>query len=173
MPLKLKLAPGEKIVVNGAVMTNGHHGAVLTINNHASIMREGHILQEDDTDTPTKRVYFMVQTMLLSPPPTEDQFSIFHVGMKDLRECYRRPITIGLLDDTDTQVASGNYYKALAALRKLIDYEAQLLRLEAPSWRRQPRMTLPASSPRVAEHPEDFMPPTHVGGPETNGASMF
>lgn len=143
MPLKLKLAPGEKLVVNGAVMTNGHHGAVLTINNQAAIMREGHILQEDDADTPTKRVYFMVQTMLLSPPPTQNQMTVFGAAMIDLRECYRRPITIGLLDETDAQIADGNCYKALGALRKLIDYEAQLLRLETPSWRRQPRGALP------------------------------
>jgi flagellar protein FlbT len=85
MPLKLKLAPGEKIVVNGAVMTNGQHGAVLTINNHAAIMRESHILQEEDADSPTKRLYFLVQGMLLAPPPNAAQHMAFQSGMQDLR----------------------------------------------------------------------------------------
>lgn len=137
MPLKLKLAPGEKIVVNGAVMTNGHHGATLTINNHAAIMREGHILQEEDVDTPTKRLYFLVQAMLLAPPPTEAQQASYASIMVQLRECYRRPMTLELLDETDMQVNDANYYKALTALRRLIDYEAQLLRIEPPTWRRQ------------------------------------
>lgn len=153
MPLKLKLAPGEKIVVNGAVMTNGHHGATLTINNHAAIMREGHILQEEDADTPTKRTYFLVQAMLLTPPPTEAQAAMFERSMLDLRDCYRRPTTVELLDETASQVGSTNYYKALSALRKLIDYEAQLLRLEPPTWRRQSQM------PRIAEPRHEYSAP--------------
>jgi flagellar biosynthesis repressor protein FlbT len=137
LPLKLKLAPGERIVVNGAVMTNGHHGATLTINNHAAIMREGHILQEADADTPTKRAYFLVQAMLLAPPPSAAQEAALRAAMAELRACYRRPTTVELLDETQGQVDAGNFYKALSALRRLIDYEAQLLRLEPPQWRRQ------------------------------------
>lgn len=137
MPLKLKLAPGEKIVVNGAVMTNGHHGATLTINNQAAIMREGHILQEDDADTPTKRTYFLVQAMLLSPPPTPAQQDAFRRAMAELRACYQRPTGIELLHEVQGQIDVANYYKALSALRRLIDYEAQLLRLDPPQWRRQ------------------------------------
>ncbi len=117
-------------------------------------MREGHILQEDDADTPTKRTYFLVQAMLLSPPPTSRQRELFIEVMDELRACYQRPAAIELLDETQGQVEDANYYKALSALRRLIDYEAQLLKLEPPQWRRQsqPRPA-PVRPALAAMHP--------------------
>jgi flagellar protein FlbT len=40
MPLKLSLKPGERFVVNGAVLQNGDRRAVLLLQNKASILRE-------------------------------------------------------------------------------------------------------------------------------------
>lgn len=162
MPLKLKLAPGEKIVVNGAVMTNGNHGATLTINNHASIMREGHILQEENADTPTRRTYFLVQAMLLAPPPSEEQNTLFTDLMHELRTCYQRPTAVELLDETQLQVTDANYYKALSALRRLIDYEAQLLRLEPLTWRRQAQAPKHTKSSKTPSDPNEQRQTLHL-----------
>ena len=45
MPLKLSLKPGEKFVLNGAVVQNGDRRGVLVLQNKASVLREKDILQ--------------------------------------------------------------------------------------------------------------------------------
>ena len=55
MPLKLSLKPGEKFVLNGAVMTNGDKRASLVIQNKASLLREKDIMQREDANTPARR----------------------------------------------------------------------------------------------------------------------
>ena len=52
MPLKLSLKPGEKFVLNGAVLTNGDKRASLVIQNKACVLREKDIMQ---ARTPTRR----------------------------------------------------------------------------------------------------------------------
>ena len=44
MPLKLSLKPGEKFVLNGAVVQNGDRRAVLVLQNKASVLREKDII---------------------------------------------------------------------------------------------------------------------------------
>ena len=45
MPLKLSLKPGEKFVLNGAVVQNGDRRGVLILQNKASVLREKDIMQ--------------------------------------------------------------------------------------------------------------------------------
>lgn len=71
MPLKLKLAARERLIVNGAVLVNGDSRTSLLVRNFAHVMREKDVLQGADANTPTKRLYFLVQTMLMQPPPSE------------------------------------------------------------------------------------------------------
>ncbi|MBL4618299.1 MAG: flagellar biosynthesis repressor FlbT, partial [Robiginitomaculum sp.] len=65
MPLKLSLKPGEKFVLNGAVVQNGERRANLILQNQASVLREKDIMQEAEANTPAKRVYFPVMMMYL------------------------------------------------------------------------------------------------------------
>lgn len=72
MPLKISLKPGEKFVLNGAVIENGDRRANLVLKNKASVLREKDILQEADVDTPVKRIYFPIMMMYLSDKPNDD-----------------------------------------------------------------------------------------------------
>src|SRR3954464_3414369 len=65
LPLKLSLKPGERFVLNGAVVQNGDRRAVLVLQNKASVLREKDILQPDDVQTPARRIYFPVMMMYL------------------------------------------------------------------------------------------------------------
>ncbi len=58
MPLKLSLRPGEKFVVNGAVVQNGDRRAALVLQNKASVLREKDIMQPDQADTPAQADLF-------------------------------------------------------------------------------------------------------------------
>ena len=58
MPLKLSLKPGEKFVLNGAVLANGDKRTSLVIQNKACVLREKDIMQPKDAKTPAK-FYFL------------------------------------------------------------------------------------------------------------------
>ena len=58
MPLKLTLKPGEKFVLNGAVLANGDKRASLVVQNKACVLREKDIMQPEAANTPARRVYF-------------------------------------------------------------------------------------------------------------------
>ena len=57
MPLKLSLKPGEKFVLNGAVLANGDKRTSLVIQNKACVLREKDIMQPEDANTPARRIY--------------------------------------------------------------------------------------------------------------------
>ena len=65
MPLKLSLKPGEKFVLNGAVVQNGDRRGVLILQNKASVLREKDIMQAENAITPARRIYFPVMMMYL------------------------------------------------------------------------------------------------------------
>ena len=146
MPLRLRLAAHEFIVVNGAVLTNGDYRTTLIVRNFAHIMREKDVLQEEDAITPTRRLYYLVQGMLMQPPPSLELLADYEQTLSELREAYIKPATLAALDDTASLVESGDYYKALTRLQPLIQYEAALLNVQPHEWRRNSRNVVPASS---------------------------
>lgn len=136
MPLKLKLAAHERLVVNGAVLVNGESRTSIIVRNFAHVMREKDVLQEADANTPTKRLYFLVQAMLMQPPPSADLMSSYNQAHDQLVNAFTRPENIAILNEVDQFVVSTDYYKALAKLHPLIAYEAGLLNVEPHQWRR-------------------------------------
>jgi flagellar protein FlbT len=138
MPLKLKLGANERLVVNGAVLVNGAYRTTLMVRNYAHIMREKDVLQVEDANTPTKRVYLLIQSMLMMPPPPAELIDSYRLAHGQLLACFVRAEDIELLHDVDRLVSEGDYYKALTRLHPLIAYEAALLDVPAHTWRRAP-----------------------------------
>ena len=77
MPLKLSLKPGEKFVLNGAVVQNGDRRGVLVLQNKASVLREKDIMQEEEANTPARRIYFPVMMMYLDEPNADRYYDEF------------------------------------------------------------------------------------------------
>ena len=145
MPLKLKLGANECLVVNGAVLVNGAYRTTLLVRNFAHIMREKDVLKEPDANTPTKRLYFLVQAMLMQPPPPASLLEMYRTAFGQLYAAYVKPENLAVLREVDAFVAAGDYYKALAKLHPLIAYEAALLNVPPHAWKRP---TPPAAAPR-------------------------
>jgi flagellar protein FlbT len=129
MPLKLKLMAHERLVVNGAVLVNGGGRTSLIIRNYAHIMRA-------DANTPTRRLYFLVQAMLMQPPPSPTLLDNFAAALGQLTAAYVRPQNLEILQEVTRLVNVGDFYKALMKLHPLIAYEAELLQVPAHEWRR-------------------------------------
>ena len=127
MPLKLSLKPGEKFVLNGAVVQNGDRRGTLILQNKASVLREKDILQPEEATTPARRVYFPIMMMYLDQDSAEDYYEDFAQRMNEFMGVIRNPQVLGDCVGVSKHVLSREYYKALMGCRKLIEYEDERL----------------------------------------------
>ncbi len=127
MPLKLSLKPGEKFVLNGAVVQNGDRRGVLVLQNKASVLREKDIMQPDEATTPARRIYFPVMMMYLDEAGAERQYEEFATRLTEFMGVVRNPDVLSDCIAISKHVMAREYYKALMLSRKLIEYEDQRL----------------------------------------------
>ena len=127
MPLKLSLKPGEKFVLNGAVLANGDKRTSLVIQNKACVLREKDIMQPHEANTPARRIYVPIMMMYLDPDASEQYYNDFALRMTEFMGAIRTPAVLSTCVDISRDVAQGNYYKALIACRKLFDFERERL----------------------------------------------
>lgn len=129
MPLKLSLRPGEKFVVNGAVVQNGDRRAALVLQNKASVLREKDIMQPDEATTPARRIYFPIMLMYLDEEGRDKAYSEFATRLTEFMGAVREPGVLAECIGVSKEVMAGEYYRALMRCRKLIAYEAERLGL--------------------------------------------
>ncbi len=133
MPLKIDLKPGEKFVLNGAVVSVGRDGRSLLLQNEAVLLREKDIMQEEEANTPLRRIYFTVMLMYIDPPNQARYAANYQTLVTDFtRVAAAVPEMHAGLIQIVQDVAAGNFYHALRQCRKLFDIEDQLLQY-APS----------------------------------------
>lgn len=133
MPLKLSLKPGEKFVVNGAVIQNGDRRGVLLLQNKASILREKDIMQVEDVNTPGSRIYFPVMMMYLDPANVSQQYEEFVLRMTEFMSVIKNPKILKECIACSKDVMSGQYYKALSRCRTIMAYEQECFGYVDPS----------------------------------------
>ena len=127
MPLKLSLKPGEKFVLNGAVVQNGDRRGVLVLQNKASVLREKDIMQQEQANTPARRIYFPVMMMYLDESGAERYYDEFVRRMSEFMGVIRNPVVLADCVDVSKYCMEREYYKALMLCRKLIEYEDERL----------------------------------------------
>ena len=126
MPLKLSLKPGEKFVLNGAVVQNGDRRGVLILQNKASVLREKDIMQVEDVNTPARRIYFPVMMMYLDGSMATKVYDEFALRLGEFMSATRNPEIMAECVAASRHVMARDYYKALMSARKLVDYEEGL-----------------------------------------------
>ena len=127
MPLKLSLKPGERFVLNGAVVQNGDRRGVLVLQNKASVLREKDIMQPEDVTSPARHVYFPVMLMYLDEAAAPKAYDDFVVRLSEFMSAIRNPEVLAECVSISKHVLAREYYKALMGARKLVDYEDQRL----------------------------------------------
>jgi len=127
MALKIMLKPGERMVVGGAVITNGSNkNCDLIVNNDAPVLREKDILTEKDATTPCSRIYFTIQLMYIDHENRKIHSDAYWQLVGELLSA--APSLIGLLDQISENIVNGRYYQALKLASNLIEYEQEVLR---------------------------------------------
>lgn len=128
MPLKISLKPGEKFVLNGAVIENGDRRSVLVLQNKASVLREKDIMQQEEVTTPGRHIYFPIMMMYLSDKQNDAIYEQFVVRMNEFMSVIQSPEVLAECVAVSRDVMAGEYYKALIRCKKLIAYEEERLK---------------------------------------------
>jgi flagellar protein FlbT len=133
MPLKLSLKPGERFVLNGAVLANGDKRTSLVIQNKACVLREKDIMQPEAANTPARRVYFPIMMMYLTPENNEDYYNDFALRMTEFMSAIHNRTALTTCVEISRDVMGGAYYKALMACKKLFEFEGERLNYDTQS----------------------------------------
>ena len=127
MPLKLSLKPGEKFVLNGAVVQNGDRRSSLILQNKASVLREKDIRQEEEVNSPSRRIYFPVMMMYLDEAGASKYYDEFVRRLSEFMGAVRNPEVLADCVNVSRYTMAREYYKALMLCRRLIEYEDERL----------------------------------------------
>lgn len=127
MPLKLSLKPGERFVLNGAVVQNGDRRSSLILQNKASVLREKDIMQAEEANTPARRIYFPVMMMYLDEANADKFYDEFVRRLNEFMSVVKNPEVLLECVNASKHVMTREFYKALMSARKIIDYEEQRL----------------------------------------------
>jgi flagellar biosynthesis repressor protein FlbT len=125
MALKITLKPYERVIVGGAVVTNGKTKTNLVIENDVPILREKDIMKEQDADTPCRRIYFVIQLMYVDEKNMLEHHNMYWKLVQDVVKA--APSVLVLVHQISEHILGNRYYKALKLARKLIDYEEEVV----------------------------------------------
>ena len=129
MPLKINVKPGEKFIVNGAVIAVGDKGASLVLQNEAAILLGKDIMQEEDANSPAKRIYFTILLMYLdSDDPGQYYGTFLELVEAFLDVTTFKEVRLSLLNLVQ-DVNEKRFYRALKTCKALIKYETEILKI--------------------------------------------
>jgi flagellar biosynthesis repressor protein FlbT len=125
VPLKISLKSGERVIIGGAVITNGRIKSDLFVENKVPILRQKSIMNIKDADTPCRRIYFAIQLMYMDEGQLAEHHQTYWELVKELIRA--TPNVLGLIDQINEQILGNRYYQALKLAEKLIEYEQEVL----------------------------------------------
>ena len=126
--LVLKLAPKERVLINGAVIENGDRRSRLSIMTpNANILRLKDAIHPEDAKTPVKRVCYIAQLVLSGDVDAEEAKTQLLRGIEQLSQVFTDTDSRDQLSFASDAVLGEQYYQAMKALRTLLPREERLL----------------------------------------------
>ena len=126
MPLLIDIKPGDKVIINGAVIENAGNSTKLFIHNQAAILRGKEVLSEEDCGTPAARAYFALQCAYIFADKHADYLAKFEKLLDDYLAACPRAKAIG--EQIRKEIKDDKLYRALKAAQKLIAHEGDILK---------------------------------------------
>ena len=126
--LVLKLAPHERVLINGAVIENGDKRSRLSIMTpNANILRLRDAIHPEEVNTPVRRVCYIAQMVLSGDAkPAEAKIQMMR-GVEQLSQALTDHDSRAQLSAATEALLDDQFYQALKALRALLPREARLL----------------------------------------------
>jgi flagellar protein FlbT len=125
MGLKITLKPNERMIIGGAVITNGGPKCSFIVENKVPILREKDILNAEKANSPARRIYFSIQLMYIDKANLTAHHNMYWKLVRQFLEA--APNALGIIDRISEDILNGNYYIALKNCKKLIAYEEEIM----------------------------------------------
>lgn len=126
--LVLKLAPKERVLINGAVIENGDKRSRLSIvTPQANILRLRDAIHPEEATTPVRRVCYAAQLILSGDADPEEARLPLLRHIEELSQVLMDPDSRSHLTMATQSVMDGQFYQCLKALRNLLPREERLL----------------------------------------------
>jgi len=125
LPLLIDIKPGDRVIINGAVLENAGAHTRLLLHNEATVLREKEVLSEEVSQTPASRVYFALQCAYLFADKRQGYVESFDRYLTEYVAA--APSAMPIAEKIRGEVAKEKYYKALKSAQELIRHENNLL----------------------------------------------
>lgn len=119
---RVTLRAGERIFINGAVL-KADKGISFEILNDVPYLVEHEIMQAQQTVTPLRQLYYILQTMVMERDGLERARGVYDDTMHLLSQAFENESVLQGLDLIRGQVAAASPFEALKILRTLIPIE--------------------------------------------------
>lgn len=130
--MHITLRPNEKIYVNGAVL-RADRKVSLELMNDAVFLLEAHVMLEANATTPLRKLYFIVQLMLMEPAERPAKMVLFQEGALSASASYENgSLRTGLSVVADL-VTRGRNFEALKVIRSMLPIEDAYLGQTQPT----------------------------------------
>ena len=126
MSLKITLKPHERMIIAGAVVTNGSTKSELYVENTVPLLRQKDIMGEQDAQSLCRQLYFTVQLMYIDEGNLSTHHDTYWKIVKVLVKA--APSMVGFIDQISELILNRQYYPALKIAQKLIEYEQEVIR---------------------------------------------
>lgn len=124
--LRITLRAGERLFVNGAVLKVDRKVGIELMND-VTFLLEQHFIHPEDTTTPLRQLYFMVQTMLIDPSLYLKARTLAKGSLESLLTTFEdRDILAGLKDSAEL-IEADRPFEALKRIRHLLPLEEAIL----------------------------------------------
>lgn len=124
--LYIGLAPGEKFIVNGALLENGEkRSRIRILENSAKVLRCADALRPEEVDTPVKQVYFAVQLLITGDLDEDQAMPAILAECNKLAHAFA-PMDPKLVNSLISLLKEDRLYSALNQLRRLQKLEADI-----------------------------------------------
>ncbi|MCE8507086.1 flagellar biosynthesis repressor FlbT [Ruegeria pomeroyi] len=128
--LVLKLAPKERVLINGAVIENGdRRGRLSIMTPDANILRLRDAIHPEEATTPVRRVCYAAQLVLSGDSDPEQARMSLLRRIEELSQVFTDPDSRKALAQATEALLADHPYKCLKALRTLLPREERILAL--------------------------------------------
>ncbi|MFA3919742.1 flagellar biosynthesis repressor FlbT [Ruegeria hyattellae] len=128
--LVLKLAPKERVLINGAVIENGdRRGRLSIVTPDANILRLRDAIHPTDATTPVRRACYALQLVLSGDcDPGEAKQALLR-RIEELSQVFTDHDSRSALAEATDALIGAHHYRCLKALRALLPREDRVLAL--------------------------------------------
>jgi flagellar protein FlbT len=124
-PILISLNAGDKLYLNGAVIQTKRKIS-LELLNEATFLLQQHVLQVSQATTPSRQLYFIMQTMLMDPKNAPQIRPMLSKTLSNLMAVFDDAEAIVLLRSVGELLAREKLFEAMKTTRALFKIEDRI-----------------------------------------------